>query len=257
MGKKNFYAVKSGRQKGIFRTWAECSANVSGYPGAKFKGFETFDEAKNYMGSEYLGNEVKINVNVTVGKPVNVKTEVTVGYTGGQANVSTEVKAGYDVEPIKSRAKVKSSKEFIDPSELRDKYDFIAYVDGSYDNLTKTYGSGVIVLGEGDEYEAYSESGHDEWDQWNIVGELEATKLAIGIAEKQGAKSVAIYHDLKNIALWATGEWRAKNRYTQEYVRFMEDASKRLDIYFVKVKGHSKEYYNELADKAAKNAIGM
>lgn len=28
-------------------------------------------------------------------------------------------------------------------------------------------------------------SGHDEWDQWNIVGELEATKIAITKAKEE------------------------------------------------------------------------
>ncbi|WP_291664773.1 RNase H family protein [Clostridium sp.] len=106
------------------------------------------------------------------------------------------------------------------------------------------------------EYEVLYEAGYDKWDQWNIVGELEATKLALKKAEEVEAKNVAIYYDLKNIALWATGEWKAKNRYTQEYVRFIEEYSKRLNIYFIKVKAHSNEsIYNDLADEAAKNAI--
>ena len=50
--------------------------------------------------------------------------------------------------------------------------------------------------------------------------------------------------------------WQAKNTYTQEYVKFMEDASKEHNICFVKVKAHSNEsIYNDLADEAAKGAI--
>lgn len=75
-------------------------------------------------------------------------------------------------------------------------------------------------------------------------------------AEESGTKNIAIYHDLKNISLWATGEWQAKNRYTQEYVRFIEEYLNRLNIYFIKVKAHSDEgIYNDLADEASKNAI--
>ena len=85
---------------------------------------------------------------------------------------------------------------------------------------------------------------------------MEAIKLAISKAREENVKNVAIYHDLKNISLWATGEWKAKNKYTQEYVRFIEEASKDMNIYYVKVKAHSDEsIYNDLADEAAKCAI--
>jgi ribonuclease HI len=49
--KKNYYAVKSGRQPGIYKTWAACQKQVAGFKGALFKGFVTRDEAESYMGS--------------------------------------------------------------------------------------------------------------------------------------------------------------------------------------------------------------
>lgn len=49
MAKKNFYAVKVGKAPGIYKTWPECQSNVSGYPGAVFKGFETLAEAEAFM----------------------------------------------------------------------------------------------------------------------------------------------------------------------------------------------------------------
>ncbi|MGL5354169.1 MAG: RNase H family protein, partial [Clostridium sp.] len=142
-------------------------------------------------------------------------------------------------------------------SKINKEFEYIAFVDGSYDKRNKIYGSGVVLLKDNsNDTETFYEAGYDKWDQWNIVGELEAAKLAIKKAEELGAKNIAIYHDLKNISLWACGEWKAKNRYTQEYVRFIEEYSKRLNIYFVKVKAHSNEsLFNDLADEAAKNAI--
>lgn len=49
MAKKNFYAVKVGKVPGIYKTWPECQANTSGFPGAVFKGFETLAEAEDFM----------------------------------------------------------------------------------------------------------------------------------------------------------------------------------------------------------------
>ena len=48
MAKKKIYAVKKGKQAGLFYSWDECKESVRGYPGAEYKGFETEEEAKNY-----------------------------------------------------------------------------------------------------------------------------------------------------------------------------------------------------------------
>lgn len=50
MAKQKFYAVKAGRETGIFLTWDECEASVKGYPGAKYKSFPTHAEAEEYLG---------------------------------------------------------------------------------------------------------------------------------------------------------------------------------------------------------------
>jgi ribonuclease HI len=43
---KKFYVVWVGRQPGIYRSWAECAAQVNGFPGARYKSFETESEAR-------------------------------------------------------------------------------------------------------------------------------------------------------------------------------------------------------------------
>lgn len=45
----SFYAVKKGRNTGIFTTWSECEAQVKKYSGAEFKSFATEEEAKEYL----------------------------------------------------------------------------------------------------------------------------------------------------------------------------------------------------------------
>jgi len=56
--KPKFYVVWKGRRAGIFNTWEECSAQVKGYTGARYKAFGTRAEAeKAYQGnySAYAG----------------------------------------------------------------------------------------------------------------------------------------------------------------------------------------------------------
>lgn len=46
MAKAKFYVVWKGRRVGIFNTWDECSAQVSGYPGAEYKSFDSLPAAE-------------------------------------------------------------------------------------------------------------------------------------------------------------------------------------------------------------------
>mmetsp|Transcript_15305 Transcript_15305/g.29674 ORF Transcript_15305/g.29674 Transcript_15305/m.29674 type:complete len:386 (-) Transcript_15305:142-1299(-) len=52
------YAVRKGRATGLFRTWAECEAQVKGFSGAQFKSFTTEPAAKAYLGLSQGGSEV-------------------------------------------------------------------------------------------------------------------------------------------------------------------------------------------------------
>jgi ribonuclease HI len=45
MAQKKFYVVWVGRQPGIYRTWAECQEQTKGYPQAKYKSYESLEEA--------------------------------------------------------------------------------------------------------------------------------------------------------------------------------------------------------------------
>ena len=49
MAKKNVYLVWEGRQLGKFYSWGECEAQVKGYSGAKFKGFDNEKELEEFM----------------------------------------------------------------------------------------------------------------------------------------------------------------------------------------------------------------
>lgn len=43
--KSKFYVVWVGKETGVFRTWTECELQIKNYPQAKFKSFETEEEA--------------------------------------------------------------------------------------------------------------------------------------------------------------------------------------------------------------------
>lgn len=47
--KTKFYAVRVGRNPGIYKTWAECQKETTGYGGAIFKSFESLDDAQAFI----------------------------------------------------------------------------------------------------------------------------------------------------------------------------------------------------------------
>ena len=46
MAKKKYYAYKIGNEEGILETWDECKSIVSGKNNAKYKSFESKDQAE-------------------------------------------------------------------------------------------------------------------------------------------------------------------------------------------------------------------
>jgi viroplasmin and RNaseH domain-containing protein len=55
--KVKYYAVRLGREPGVYKTWAECQAQVHGYPGAAFKAFPTEQEAADFVAGRVPGRE--------------------------------------------------------------------------------------------------------------------------------------------------------------------------------------------------------
>jgi ribonuclease HI len=51
--KPKFYVVWQGRRTGIFNSWEECSAQVTGFPGAKYKAFASRLEAERAFRGDY------------------------------------------------------------------------------------------------------------------------------------------------------------------------------------------------------------
>lgn len=53
MPKQKYYVVWKGRKPGVFMSWQECSAQVTGFNGAEYKSFENYEAAKAAFQSAY------------------------------------------------------------------------------------------------------------------------------------------------------------------------------------------------------------
>ena len=131
-----------------------------------------------------------------------------------------------------------------------------AYVDGSYNVKTKEFSYGMVILYQGEEhcFSAKVDS-RDLAAMRNVAGEIKGAEASMRYALNQGVKKLIIYHDYEGIAKWCTGEWKANKEGTKAYQEFCRSLQGKLLVEFVKVKGHSNDKYNDMADALAKREI--
>lgn len=91
MPKPKYYVVWKGRKNGIFTTWEECSAQVTGFIGAEYKSFEKREDAESAYQSVYEEHKGKRVPTVSqpmleiIGKPIEDSYSVDascIGYPG-------------------------------------------------------------------------------------------------------------------------------------------------------------------------------
>ena len=133
-----------------------------------------------------------------------------------------------------------------------------AYVDGSFSS-GKSFGCGCIILKDGEIIAEISKAYEDEElaTMRNVAGEIKASEIAMQYALDNGYTSLSIYHDYQGIASWCLGEWKTNKAGTIAYKQFYDDIKDKLKVHFIKVKGHSGDEYNEIADRLAKKALGI
>lgn len=212
-----FYAVRIGRTPGIYNSWDDCKAQTDGFPNATYKSFKTAAEAADFMGWSD-SSQKQMTINETVG------------------NKATEA--------------IKDASE----NDLEN----VAYVDGSFNAATGEFSYGVVMFHNGQEH-TFSKSFSDPElaSMRNVAGEIKGAEAAMEYAYKNGMTTLTIYHDYEGISKWPLRLWAANKEGTKAYQQYYDEIKKYVDIKFVKVKGHSGDKYNDLADKLAKEALGI
>lgn len=134
----------------------------------------------------------------------------------------------------------------------------VAYVDGSYNLRTCQFSFGVVIFHDGAEH-TFSECFSDPnlASMRNVAGEIKGAQRAMQYCLDNGITSLEIYYDYEGIEKWCTGEWKTNKEGTIAYKRFYDEAAKSVEISFNKVKGHSGNRYNDMADRLAKDALGI
>ena len=144
--------------------------------------------------------------------------------------------------------------------EIYDHMGAHAYVDGSFNSTTFTYGSGVCFIYNNEIVWSKSLSGNDPIlaKQRNVAGEMRAAMAAVAFALSNNYGHIYIHYDYSGIENWVTGSWKRNNDFTQRYHEFMNNACMQgLVIKFRKVKAHSNDKFNDEADRLAKIGCGL
>ena len=134
----------------------------------------------------------------------------------------------------------------------------VAYVDGSFDAGKRIYGSGAVLLADGEEI-CLKQMGDDPAlaEMRNVAGEITACRMTIEYALEHGYREVHIYYDYMGIEKWAKGEWKTNKDGTKAYKAFIDSVKDKITIRFCKVQAHSNHKYNDMADTLAKESIGI
>lgn len=133
----------------------------------------------------------------------------------------------------------------------------IIYVDGSFSLEKGNYSYGLVAIEN--EKVIYEDNGVGEDSDAialrNVAGEVLGASRAVDYAILKGYKNVTIIYDYQGIESWALGTWKRNKELTIAYHNLMQENMKKINIKFVKVKGHSGDKYNDIADKLAKKAL--
>ncbi|GAA0469355.1 viroplasmin family protein [Alkalibacillus silvisoli] len=132
----------------------------------------------------------------------------------------------------------------------------VAYVDGSFNEVSSEFSYGSVIFYQGEQtHFAEKFSDPDLVSMRNVAGEIKGSERAMAFAVEKGAKSLTIHHDYEGISKWCTGEWKAKKPGTIAYKQCFDNIKNDVKVKFVKVKSHSGDEFNDLADKLAKDAF--
>ncbi len=220
MAKRKVYAVRKGRNTGVFDTWEECKRAVHGFSGAVYKSFETRQEAQDYLDAGDVMPKASGQLSV-----------------GGKSSVPGR-------EGALQTGQIQENR-------------LVAYVDGSFQKQAGRYSYGCILLTPQGEEIRESGSGNEPelLALRNVTGEMCGAMCAVKWAIAHGYPAVEICYDYAGIEQWATHGWQAKTQQTQEYAAFMDRCRGQIAILFTKIAAHTGNRYNEEADRLAKAAL--
>lgn len=113
--KKKYYAVKKGRQTGIFETWSECQRQVIGFAGASFKSFPSIEEAEAFLSGAQSASD---SSNADIAKQLDhIDADTLVAFVDGSFSAAKK-RYSFGAVLLHSEGETLLSAAFSDPDKI-------------------------------------------------------------------------------------------------------------------------------------------
>ncbi|NXY50579.1 RNH1 Ribonuclease, partial [Ceuthmochares aereus] len=258
-----FYAVRTGRRSGVYRTWAECREQVNRFPAASFKKFNSEEDAWAFVRQrpEAAG---------THNPPAVIQES---GSQGEEPETNAlccsackrPFEQSTNEEHIAKR--VKHEEVQLAPTVSEDKFSYmgdfaVVYTDGccSGNGRNRARAGIGVYWGPG---HPLNTSERLPGRQTNQRAEIHAACKAIEQAKSQNIKKLIIYTDsqftINGITSWVdnwkTNGWRTSSGASvinKEDFQRLDNLSKDIEIQWMHIPGHAGFQGNEEADRLAR-----
>ncbi|NLY46551.1 MAG: reverse transcriptase-like protein [Tissierella sp.] len=169
---KFYYAVKNGRNPGIYNTWAECENEVKGFKEAKYKKFKTYEEAMAFIEEDkvQLHNGLKDKLEAkSVVDVKDIKENEIIAYVDGSYSIEAKT-FSYGMVVFTTEGKeVFSGKD--NHKDLADMRNVAGELKGAIEAMKLSVSRGKNTL-----YLHYDYIGIEEWAKGNWKTNKPGTK---------------------------------------------------------------------------------
>ncbi|XP_011454864.3 ribonuclease H1 [Magallana gigas] len=270
-GKMPFYAVRRGRNVGIYNDWDSCKAQVHGYGGARYKKFNSPEEAQAFVNGQDSGGFS----NYTSGGQSSYKYswDSAQSYSSCYSNETPQHSSHYSYQhqkkytsghrssPYTCSSRQYSSSSTSSGSTYKGSEEDHVYTDGCCRNNGRDNPvAGVGVYWGPDHPSNVSERLPGR--ATNNRAEIHAARIAVKQAKEKGMGSVTVVTDsqflINGITSWIH-KWK-KNGWTlsdntkvknEEDWKSLDSEMQGIDVKFKHVPGHRGVDGNEAADRLA------
>jgi len=219
-----FYAVKKGRNPGVYTSWEDCKEEVTGFSGASYKSFPTRKEAEAFVGDNGKSQEREspVKSEKLQDKIIKGTRKLSVYLDGSHFKHVANGHLGIGAFCEYEGKEYKMSCPF--NQKLRKYYEIAP--DASISNPTMELASLSEFL--------------------RMLYQLKVKDV-----------DITFLNDYIGVEKWMTGEWKAKEKHIQNIKKkcdfFLEFLKQRVS--YQHVPGHSNVYGNDQADVLAKSTV--
>ncbi|XP_056420088.1 ribonuclease H1-like [Hyla sarda] len=258
-----FYAVRKGRNPGVYKTWGECKEQVDKFPAARYKKFASEEEAWKFVKDNPEASSSRIECS-------------SKAQSSSSSSVSSSVKPPYHAKrplPILTSAGQSAPKrtKFIDIDSLPPLPgqsftnmgdSVIVYTDGCCSKNGRHSARAGIGVYWGPNH-PLNVAERLEGRQTNQRAEIQAACKAVEQAKSQNITKLVIYTDsmhtingiTKWIKSWKTKDWKmstGKEVINREDFEKLDRLVQGLDVKWMHIPGHAGFGGNEEADRLAR-----